>query len=532
MAAMAGPWIFPRDNEAYFKEVEFQKGQLVECQLYDDSGALQGHGLWDIREQLEKRKEGIWTRARLVAVSDPHLKWWLDEGPGAQQGRQFNLHLCSGEARQCRKKRRSPELEFHTDYFRCLGAGALTEKKLVWFKDEAARADVQAEISRLAGQKAKKKEERPRAAGQPLAFSESDVGEGGSALAVAPPEGEDVGERLKELRKEIGKVKEGKKKKDKSGGSKKRKPHKKDQRSPAAAADQPMWFGQKKQPEQHDSSDDSADSSDSSSDRQGARVRKDEKKKKERKRERKKRKRDKGAEDRGPFGAGAKVKFARSEATSISSGDDDETGPSFQAAPSGKSRQLQLLEYAEKHPGRLASRLLMKMRVLLAREEGALNRESEPSNLTPSTATSYFLTVMLPLHRERLNLRVQREMRTVAKSLDLIAMGEPHRAADVLAQRLKALELMVSDQSWGRAAHVELLPAEGATLVEPDESWVATREHVFENKLRQWKGKGIGKETDGKGKPRDEKGKGKKGQKWNSRTSWGAAPAEAEQGSK
>ena len=64
MATMAGPWIFPRDNEAYFKEVEFQKGQLVECQLYDDSGALQGHGFWDLREQLEKRKEGIWTRAR------------------------------------------------------------------------------------------------------------------------------------------------------------------------------------------------------------------------------------------------------------------------------------------------------------------------------------------------------------------------------------------------------------------------------------------------------------------------------------
>jgi hypothetical protein len=89
---------------------------------------------------------------------------------------------------------------------------------------------------------------------------------------------------------------------------------------------------------------------------------------------------------------------------------------------------------------------------------------------------------MLPLPRERLNL--QREMRTVAKSLDLIAMGEAQRAAGALAQRLKALELMVDNQSWGRAAHIELLPAEGTTLVEPDESWVAMREHVLENKLR------------------------------------------------
>lgn len=151
----------------------------------------------------------------------------------------------------------------------------------------------------------------------------------------------------------------------------------------------------------------------------------------------------------------------------------------FRRPPSGKSRQIQLLEYTEKHPGRLASRLL-------ALEEGALNPLSEPNNITPSTATSYFLTVMLPLHRERLNLRVQREMRTVAKSLDLIAMGEAQRAAGILAQRLMqsvgTLELVVDDQSWGRAAHIELLPAEGATLMEPDESWVATREHVFEGK--------------------------------------------------
>jgi hypothetical protein len=60
----------------------------------------------------------------------------------------------------------------------------------------------------------------------------------------------------------------------------------------------------------------------------------------------------------------------------------------FRRTTSGKSRQIQLLEYAEKHPGRLARRLLMKMRVLLAREEGALNPFSEPNNLTPSTATS------------------------------------------------------------------------------------------------------------------------------------------------
>jgi hypothetical protein len=265
-------------------------------------------------------------------------------------------------------------------------AGALTEKKLVWFKDEPAKADVQAEISRLVGQQARKAGELKGGQGQPLAFSESEVDPGEGALAITPPEGEEVGDRLKRLRREVGKAKEGKKKKDKSEGSGKRRPRKKERGSPTAAAKQPLWFGQKKQAEQRDSSESSADSFGSSGDRREAKH--DKKEKKEHKRARGKRKWDKKADDRGPFGAGAKVKFARSDATSISSGEDDETGQSYQAAPSGKSRQIQLLEYAEKHPGRLARRLLMMMRVLLAREEGALNPFSEPNNLTPSTATS------------------------------------------------------------------------------------------------------------------------------------------------
>ena len=135
---------------------------------------------------------------------------------------------------------------------------------------------------------------------------------------------------------------------------------------------------------------------------------------------------------------------------------------------------------------------------LARREPWTVQACQKISRPPPRRATSWR---WLSLHRDRLNpasMWVQREMRTVAKSLDLVAMGEPQRAADVLAQRLKALELMLSMLS--DQAHIELLPAEGATLVEPDESWVATREHVFENKLRQWKGKGVGKEADGKGK--------------------------------
>lgn len=344
---------------------------------------------------------------------------------------------------------------------------------------------------------------------------------------VTPPAGENVEDRLVDLRRSLGKVK-AKDKKDKK--AKKAKEAKKpksadDKKKPAAAEDAPLWFGKRK-PAGAAAESRSTSSSSESSGRGHARDRsrrgrKDGGARKTRKSQR--------VGDRGPFGTGTKVHFAKESGSSISSEGEAADGQVFQAAPSSKSKHLQLLEYAQKNPGRLASRLLSKMRTLLAREEGALSAEASHANLTPATATSYFLTVLIPLHRDRLNLQVQRELRTIARALDLVAMGTPERAADVLAQRMKALEMMIADQSWARAAHIELLPPEGATLVEPDESWVATKEHLQENKMKAWKGKGVGKESEGKGKARDDKGKGKKGQRWSNRT-WGQAPAEAETG--
>ena len=151
------------------------------------------------------------------------------------------------------------------------------------------------------------------------------------------------------------------------------------------------------------------------------------------------------------------------------------------------------------------------MRTLLAREEGARTE-------TPSTATSYFLTVMAPSYQEKLNLRMRREMRTVALALDQIAAGQSPQAADALAQRLKALELQVSDQSWSRAQHLELLPREGAALVDKDETYMATKEQAVDAKMRTaisgWGPKGKGKDDDAKGKGKGKKGKGQYSKGW------------------
>ena len=153
---------------------------------------------------------------------------------------------------------------------------------------------------------------------------------------------------------------------------------------------------------------------------------------------------------------------------------------------------------------------------LLAREEGALKDESGQS-MTPSTATSYFLTVMVPTYHDKMNLRLRREMRTVALALDQVAAGQTPQAADTLAQRLKALELQVSDQSWSRAQHLELLPPEGAALVDKDEAYMATKEQAVDAKMRTAISGGNPK---GKGKDEGPKGKGKKG-KGHQTKGWG-----------
>ena len=62
--------------------------------------------------------------------------------------------------------------------------------------------------------------------------------------------------------------------------------------------------------------------------------------------------------------------------------------------------------------------------------------------------------------------RQLRELRTLCKALDLVVEGEARRAADILAERVKATEAALHDDNWLKAQFVELLPREGSLLLE------------------------------------------------------------------
>ena len=419
---MPGLWIHLGDNPDFYESFTLEKGSYVETNLYDGSHEEQGKGLWRIVAADARRKEGLWTTAKLLAVSDPHLHWWHSEGPGKEASHEFNLHFCTTVEKECTKTKGRPTHEFHTDYFRTLDASDLTGSKVSWFRHPPAAADVALEVTKLTGGTPRGRDRRglkkTQAQAGNLDWEEPDDEVLPNLEAL---EGEGVTQRLAELKRQTGREqpKEKKKSPRKRSRSRRRKRRSTSSSEKEKKKEGPMWFGKRRSP----------------SPRRGKRRRsrskspkKDDEDKKKKKRSRstsgspRDRKQRRGSHaDRGPYGVGQKQRYDGKDTSSRSSQeDDDDRDTVFRAGPSGTSKHLQLQESAEKKPGRLTARLLRKMRDVLARGEGP---GMIGLDLTPASASSYFLTVIVPTYKERLSLRTSRELRSIAKALDLLAQG-------------------------------------------------------------------------------------------------------------
>lgn len=148
---MPGLWIHLKDNPDFYDGFSLQKGEYYECSLYDASHQEQGKSVWQIRASEPKRKDGIWSTGKLIAVSDEHLYWWLTEGDGRDASRKFYLHFCLTEEALCGKTKKKPNEEFHTDYFRSLDASDLVSLRVSWFKAAPAKDDIAGEVAKLTG---------------------------------------------------------------------------------------------------------------------------------------------------------------------------------------------------------------------------------------------------------------------------------------------------------------------------------------------------------------------------------------------
>lgn len=132
----------------------------------------------------------------------------------------------------------------------------------------------------------------------------------------------------------------------------------------------------------------------------------------------------------------------------------------------------------------------------------------------------YFLAVLTPGLRDRWTQRTQRELKVSTTLLDMLAQSRGAEAADILAQRIKALEKSVQDSNqWRKAKHLELVEQEDVALVDQGEETMMQKEADREEKVRggwshwkddQWsKGKSKGGAPYFARNKGAEKGKGK-----------------------
>lgn len=534
--------------EGWFK-LKIRTGQIIEGSVRDDEGKPQGTVLLRVLKPVELDTTGHCFTGEFLTASDPHYRWWMKEGEGKGLRKSCHYHSCGVRADQCPYVRGRSKV-VHLERIRVISSKEWKAGIPEWCFKQPCKKDVEAFHDRFKNEK----EGEPQ--GILLPWAEAEVDDE-SSPEESEDEEDDTAAKIAKLKAELkeleAKPKTGKDKKKEKKKTKKlevaKKADKEVKRRKAKSSGDSGSESQKKKKKKKAKKDKKAkraakgvrSSSDSKEDEAaGTKKRKREQSEKRRgsspgdesdssevdelfqRRPSKKSNRDLYPKhgDRGPFGAGVAMEFDGDDTSESDAGSVFRDAP----APQHKSGQLALITYSHRKPGRLAARLLMKMRNEVAM--GAAGAPNDPREKTPPTGVQYLLTILLPQLGSKANLRTQRELRTLMVSLDLLARNCPARAADVICQRVKALEKASNEGSWTSAQFLELIPSENASLLERDEEVFINKEALLEQKLKKkdqagpWKGGGPrpdrkGEKGRGKGSKGEDgqKGRGKDGDK-------------------
>ena len=525
---MPGTW--QRDGAALSLTV----GTFLEGGVLDEQGRGQGTIVLGVKDVGKNHGGAATVEAKFLGCSDPHYLWWMEKGVGQELSDRAWYHLCGARPGECGNPRGKAKM-IHLTKVRELNPGDFEESILPFLRKKEHGESFDANLGQFNRWLERRGKGTPAGAASakgPEAMAKwhgSDSSEGeGKVSRSESPQAKKMRDRLEALRKELRQAeKQAEDYRDKKKKAKRR------SRSP------PEKDGKKKKTRKRRRSTNRSRSrrkkSPSTRGRSRSRKKKSSHRDRSRTRQRKRRKKDtessdsgmteildkkeelfknkkRGgsrspvAGDRGPFGEGPAVDYKDEEET-----DSDESD--FRKAPSGtaKSSQLKLLSYSRRHPGRLASRMLLKMAKTSAR-----GLEGASRSKTPAVAMHHLLTVLQPSLQGKLGMRTLREMKTLAQCLDLLAEGEVGRSADLISQRVKALERATVEGHWNSAQFLELLPPENSTLLERDEELYLARETLTEQKIRGYdkgtrpktwdppkgggKGKDVQKGSKGKGK--------------------------------
>ena len=365
-------WLAGGVDRAKWFAHKFVTGQLVEGAVRDDAGKAQGTILVEVLESISTSTGGHWFEGRYIVASDSHLRWWMAEGDGRRLAAKCRYHCCEVTSVDCLELRRGKG--FHLEKFRVIGQKELDAKVPSWAFGRSCHKVMKAYLE------TRGKEAAPSGAATPGDLPWREPGDDASKEPSGDSESgqSDLRAKLQAARDKVKALEKrfahGDKKAKKNKGEKDKKKGKKRGRRREGRSRSPRRSRQRKS---------------SSSPRRRERVEeksKDGKKKKKTATDKQKKRRSsptssegseektrgqlfggdgsedsgqahlsKGKPDRGPFGGGDVVRYEE---------DSNSESESFRDAPTGQKAgsQVHLIQYAKKKPGRLASRLLLKMR--------------------------------------------------------------------------------------------------------------------------------------------------------------------------
>jgi len=114
----------------------------------------------------------------------------------------------------------------------------------------------------------------------------------------------------------------------------------------------------------------------------------------------------------------------------------------------------------------------------------------------PALAVMYLLTVFIPARGPsdpKMTPGTVRQLRTLATAVDLLCKGKVLQAMDILVQRMKALEMSVTDGGWANAQWLELLPRAVVSMTGEGEQQLAAHEEEREQKKRKLLADNLGR---------------------------------------
>ena len=126
-------------------------------------------------------------------------------------------------------------------------------------------------------------------------------------------------------------------------------------------------------------------------------------------------------------------------------------------------------------------------KALAARPGGTdIRLDDEQGGIPMSVVTTYLTTALAPSlmsQGKTMNVRNERELRTLSEAMDSILRGKVAHAGDILMQRFRACEMSLMESSWEAAQQLELIPPSQVSCIPPGMRQNVQRETLKLRKL-------------------------------------------------